>query len=54
MTSFEPGEDWFWDFTTEDGFNGPAMCPATERPLDQTVPGPADRVPADWRDHIHE
>ena len=53
ITSFEPGEDWFWDFSAEAGFNGPEMCPATERPLDQTVPGPADRVPTDWRDHIH-
>ena len=54
IASFEPGEDWFWDFTTDSGFLGPTMCPANERPLDQSVPGPADRVPADWRDHIHE
>ncbi|WP_028645458.1 UBP-type zinc finger domain-containing protein [Nocardioides sp. URHA0020] len=54
ITSFEPGEDWFWDYTTDEGFLGPVMCPATERPLDQTVPGPAERVPADWRDHVHE
>ncbi len=54
ITSFEPGEDWFWDFTTDQGFLGPQLAPATEHPLDQTVPGPADRVPADWRDHLHE
>ena len=53
MTSFEPGEDWFWDFTTESAFVGPALAPATARPEDQTVPGPADRVPADWQDRIH-
>ena len=54
MTSFEPGEDWFWDFTTEAGFLGPQLADAQSHPEDQTVPGPADRVPADWRDHIHE
>ena len=54
ITSFEPGEDWFWDFTTESGFLAPVLCPATERPLDQPVPGPAGRVPDDWRSHIHE
>lgn len=53
ITSFEPGEDWFWDYTTQSGFLGPTMCPATERPLDQPVPGPAGRVPADWQDHVH-
>ena len=54
ITSFEPGEDWFWDFTTESGFLGPELAPAVCRPEAQSVPGPADRVPADWRDHIHE
>jgi ubiquitin-hydrolase Zn-finger-containing protein len=53
ITSFEPGEDWFWDFTTEDGFLGPQLAPAHSRPAEQSVPGPADRVPADWQDHIH-
>jgi hypothetical protein len=54
ITSFEPGEDWFWDYTTEEGFNGPDLAPAAERPHDQTVPGPADRVPPDWQRQIHE
>jgi hypothetical protein len=54
MTSFEPGEDWFWDFTDESGFLGPQLVDPQSRPEDQTVPGPADRVPAYCRDHIHE
>src|SRR6478736_2581395 len=29
ITSFEPGEDWFWDFTTDSGFLGPTVCPPT-------------------------
>lgn len=53
VQSFEPGEDWFWDYGREEGFTGPALAPPDHRPLDQSVPGPADRVPADWRAHIH-
>ena len=49
MQSFEPGEDWFWDFASEDGFNGPALAPPHAHPEDQTAPGPADRVPDDWQ-----
>lgn len=54
VTSFEPGEDWFWDYTTETGFLGPALTPPLSRPDSQSVPGPAGRVPDDWRAHIHE
>jgi hypothetical protein len=53
MQSFEPGEDWFWDFSTEEPVDGPELAPPHEHPRDQTVPGPGDRVPADWREHVH-
>jgi hypothetical protein len=53
VQSFEPGEDWFWDYEQDKGFTGPALAAPTHRPLDQTVPGPAERVPADWQQHIH-
>lgn len=53
MTSFEPGEDWFWDFTTGKGFLGPRLADPQSHPEDQPVPGPEGRVPADWRDQIH-
>ena len=49
IQSFEPGEDWFFDFGTEEVFSGPALAEPTEHPADQGVPGPADRLPADWR-----
>ena len=45
MTSFEPGEDWFWDFTNEVGVLGQPLAPPTAHPEDQPVPGPADRCP---------
>ncbi len=53
LSSFEPGEDWFWSYATSSFFEGPALFPPTHHPLEQTVPGPALRVPEDWEDHLH-
>jgi hypothetical protein len=53
ITSFEPGEDWFYDYRTEDYVEGPHLAPPEHHPLDQTVPGPRDRVPADWQAQLH-
>lgn len=54
IRSFEPGEDWFWDYTTNSYYEGgPDLAPPQEHPAAQTTPGPADRVPADWRSHLH-
>ncbi|MET0811435.1 MAG: UBP-type zinc finger domain-containing protein [Microbacterium sp.] len=49
MQSFEPGEDWFWDYRTERMARGPELAPPRSHPESQTVPGPAERVPADWQ-----
>ena len=54
IRTFEPGEDWFWDYPTGKGFLGPELADPPCHPEDQPVPGPDGRVPADWRDHIHE
>jgi hypothetical protein len=51
MTNFEPGEDWFWSFESESGFDGPRLAAPTAHPLDQPVPGGA--VPDDWKRHLH-
>jgi len=54
ITSFEPGEDWSWSFQANEFYEGgPALAPPTSHPDEQTVPGPADRVPRDWRSHVH-
>ena len=53
VQSFEPGEDWFWDYSRSEGVSGPRLADPQSRPHDQTVPGPAERVPGDWRDHVH-
>ncbi len=48
VTSFEPGEDWFYDYETQDFTDGPALPPPHAHPHDQPVPGPAGKVPRDW------
>ena len=53
VRSFEPGEDWFWDYRTEQYYAGPALAPPEHHPLAQPTPGPAGRVPADWERHLH-
>jgi Zn-finger in ubiquitin-hydrolases and other protein len=51
--SYEPGEDWFWDYAAEQVRPGPQLAPPTSRPADQPSPGPAGRLPADWDRHLH-
>lgn len=53
VQSFEPGEDWFWDYAAEEDFEGPVLAPPHHHPLDQPVPGPAGRVPADWEARLN-
>jgi Zn-finger in ubiquitin-hydrolases and other protein len=54
VRSFEPGEDWFWDYQGEDYVNGPALAPPEHHPKDQPAPGPAGVVPADWMRQLHQ
>ena len=53
IASFEPGENWFWSYLTDEAFEGPGLAPPAHRPLDQPVPGPAGRVPDDWAEHVN-
>lgn len=53
VQSFEPGEEWFWNYRTEDYYEGPALADPQHHPVDQAVPGPIDRLPADWRSQLH-
>lgn len=54
VQSFEPGEDWFYDFRTDAFERGPELTAPTSHPLDQPVPGPAGAVPADWESHLNQ
>ncbi|WP_239124361.1 UBP-type zinc finger domain-containing protein [Rhizocola hellebori] len=53
IRSYEPGEDWFWDYQSEQMSAGPRLASPDHHPVAQGVPGPAGRVPADWQDHLH-
>ena len=53
VQSFEPGEDWFWDYKTEQYHDGPKLAPPEQHPASQPTPGPAGRVPPDWERHLH-
>ncbi|CAN5394961.1 UBP-type zinc finger domain-containing protein [soil metagenome] len=54
IQSFEPGEDWFWDFEANDYYDGPQLAPPDCRPVDETVPGPKGRVPSDWYEKLQQ
>jgi hypothetical protein len=47
IASFEPGEDWFYDYEKEAFIDGADLAPPRSRPLNQPVPGPEGRVPRD-------
>lgn len=49
IRTFEPGEDWFWNYQSDSYDDGPTLAPPEHHPLDQPVPGPAGRVPANWQ-----
>lgn len=53
VQSYEPGEDWFWNYVTQEYAEGPPLAPPRHHPPDQPVPGPAGRVPRDWEWQLH-
>jgi hypothetical protein len=54
ISSFEPGEDWFYDYRTQETFEGPKLRSPSSRPTKQPVPGPAGRVPPEWESLLHD
>jgi hypothetical protein len=54
MRSYEPGEDWFYNYDDQQLYEGPDLAPPLHHPLDQPTPGPRDRVPPDWVSYLHE
>jgi|GEM_PF-148739 len=53
IRSFEPGEDWFWDFRTGSQISGPPLLPPLAHPRSQPTPGPAGRVPRNWQELLN-
>jgi len=54
IQSFEPGEDWFWDFKKEATFDGPPLSAPHAHPVSQSVPGPKKRVPENWQELLND
>jgi Zn-finger in ubiquitin-hydrolases and other protein len=52
IQSFEPGEDWFYDFRTDAFVTGPKLAEPLSHPVDQPVPGPRGRVPEGWQSQL--
>ena len=53
MRSFEPDEEWFWDFQLAVPAAPVPLPPPLHRPVDQPSPGPEGRVPPDWRRRLN-
>jgi hypothetical protein len=53
IQSFEPGEDWFYDYRSGAFFEGPKLPPPDSHPLSQPVPGPKGSVPPDWQSKLN-
>jgi hypothetical protein len=54
MTSFEPGERWFYDYRTKEFFDGPKLPAPHSHPVDQPAPAPAGAVPSNWQTLLNE
>jgi hypothetical protein len=52
IASFEPGETWFYDFETQEMFEGEPLAQPRWHPADQPTPGPAGKVPRDWESRL--
>ncbi|QWQ44907.1 UBP-type zinc finger domain-containing protein [Streptomyces sp. YPW6] len=53
ITSYEPGEEWFYNNETGQFHEGPQLVPPTSHPADQPVPGPAGAVPENWQQKLN-
>jgi hypothetical protein len=53
IRSYEPGEEWFWDFREGEAFAGPALREPQAHPVDQPAPGPVGAVPQNWQELLH-
>ncbi|MEO7719595.1 MAG: UBP-type zinc finger domain-containing protein [Capsulimonas sp.] len=54
ITSFEPEENWFYDYQTQEYVEGPSLAPPDAHPEDQPVPGPHGKPPHNWQSLLHK
>jgi len=53
IQTFEPDEDWFYDYASDQMGEGPLLAEPQHHPIDQPVPSPVDRVPPNWEELLH-
>jgi len=53
IQSYEPGEDWFWDYTEGVYLDGPELAAPQSHPESQPTPGPSGRVPENWQELLN-
>jgi hypothetical protein len=54
VASFEPGEDWFYDYERGEMVQGMELAHPQSHPTDQPVPGPAGHIPHNWQSLLHD
>ena len=52
--SFEPGENWLYDYERQVMIGGAELSAPHSHPEDQPVPGPEGRVPRNWRSLLRQ
>ena len=53
VQSFEPGEDWFWDYARDVAASGRRWRLRRADLRTQEPPAPRERVPANWKDLLN-
>ena len=53
IASFEPGEDWCFDYEKQGMIDKVKLLPPHAHPESRPVPGPEGRVPANWESLLH-
>jgi Zn-finger in ubiquitin-hydrolases and other protein len=54
VASFEPLQNWFFDYRTGRIVKGMKLAPPRSRPASQSSPGPEGRVPRNWEALLHD
>jgi hypothetical protein len=52
--SFEPGQDWFYDYDKQGMIKGAELLPPHSHPEDPSAPGPEGKVPANGESLLDE
>jgi hypothetical protein len=54
VASFEPLQNWFYDYRRGKIVKGLRLAPPRWRPETQPAPGPEGKVPEDWESLLHD